>query len=578
MQTHKHLLATCSVLLTAALLAGCFAPAAVPATPPIQPTTAPTVLVPSAPQVLVQGAPIEGSYGLAFGPDGNLYVASQIGRQIVAVNPDTGEIVKRLGRAEKIDLPISIAFGPDGSLYWTSFPGWTGIKAGRLAPDGTSQGAYSLPAGDWPIFFSPDGRLYVGQAFLSDGLYELDPQFKQPPRKLASPHTGIVSYTFGPDGLVYACDPTRDRVLRFDLANEDFNTKVAVDSAKFAFDAVFDSKGRLWLVHSPSRNGDQISLVDVDTGALEPVASWTSGIEDLVLDDKDQVYFSDPFDGAIYKLLTDGTVRTLSPGGLTTPGGLTVMPRADGESVVVAGFNQLREYDGATGELLHHEWANGAYPEVSITAPQAVARFGDNLILSSWWNSNIQLWDPKANKPIRVVEGLDPGPAEAIEFEGDIVYAPVRGGEVMRIDPDKDYAVEPVSPAYLTTPVGLVSKDGDLFVSEWRGGMISQIANDGKFIDQPVVIVEGLEGPEGMDFAPDGRLLVVEAKAGRLTAVDLSTGEKSTIAEGFHFDTDHVSGMPDQWLLNDVAVGPSGTIYVTGDNPGTIYRLLPATR
>jgi sugar lactone lactonase YvrE len=573
------------MLLFTALLAACVAPSAAPALLP-SPSAAPTELaqatlqpvVQSTPQLLVKGAPIEGSDGLAFGPDGNLYVASHIGRQIAVLNPDSGEIVKRLGRAEKIDLPKSVAFGSDGSLYWSSFPGWTGIKAGRLAHDGASEGAYSLPAGDWPIFFSPDGRLYVGQAFLSDGLYELDPQFKQPPRKLASPHTGIVSYTFGPDGLVYACDPTRDRVLRFDLANEDFDTDVVVDSAKFAFDTAFDSGGRLWLVHSPSPSGDQISLVDTDTRASQLVIKWTSGIEDLIIDGKDQAYFSDPFDGAIYKLLADGTVRTLSPGGLTTPGGIAVVPRADGESVVVAGFRQMREYDGATGELLHHEGANGAYPEVSITAPQAVARFGDNLILSSWWNSTIQLWDPEANKPIRVIEDLEPGPAEAIEFEGDIVYAPAGGGEVMRIDPDKDYAVEPVSPAYLTTPVGLATKDGDLFVSEWRGGTISQIADDGKFMDLPGVVVEGLEGPEGMDFAPDGRLLVVEAKAGRLTAIDLNTGEKSTIAEGFHFDTDHVSGMPDQWLLNDVAVGPSGAIYVTGDNPGAIYRLPPTTR
>lgn len=564
-----HFNRSISIIVLAAWLAACAAPATAPATMPVPPTTAP--------QVLVQGAPIEGSDGLAFGPDGNLYVASHIGRQIVALNADTGEIVKRLGRAEKIDLPESLAFGPDGSLYWSSFPGWTGIKAGRLAPDGTSAGAYSLPAGDWPIFFSPDGRLYVGQAFLSDSLYELDPQFKQPPRKLASPHTGIISYTFGPDGLVYACDPTRDRVLRFDLANEDFDTEVVVDSARFAFDAAFDSKGRLWLVYSPSRSGDRIGLVDADTGTPQPVMPWTSVIMDMTIDGKDQVYFSDPSDGAIYKMQTDGTVRALSPGGLTTPGGVVVVPRGDGESVVVAGFFQMREYDGATGELLHHEATNGAYPEESITSPQAVARFGDNLILSSWWDSKVQLWDPKAHRPIRLIQGVDPSPAEAIEFGGDIVYTLAGGGPVMRIDPDKDYAIEQASPWAFARPVGLAAKDGDLFVSEWGVGTINQIAQDGEFMDRAVVVARGLEGPEGMDFAPDGRLLVVEAKAGRLTAIDLSNGERSTIAEGFGFDTDHVSGMPEYWLLNDVAVGPSGTIYVTGDKPGAIYRIPPAT-
>ena len=44
MQPRKHLLATCSVLLIAALLAACAAPAAAPAPPPIPPCLPPTHL------------------------------------------------------------------------------------------------------------------------------------------------------------------------------------------------------------------------------------------------------------------------------------------------------------------------------------------------------------------------------------------------------------------------------------------------------------------------------------------------------------------------------------------------------
>ena len=250
-------------------------------------------------------------------------------------------------------------------------------------------------------------------------------------------------------------------------------------------------------------------------------------------------------------------------------------PRADGESVYVTGFYQLREYDGATGELLRHEWANGVYPEGVITPPQSVARFGDNLLLASWWYGTIQLWDPTNHKQIKLIENLDFGPADVIAFEGAIIYTPVGHRQVKRIDPANNYAAEYVGPYYFWNPVGLATKGGDLYVSDSDMGIVGQIAHDGEFMDKPVIVVEGLAGPEGMDFAPDGRLLVVEAKAGRLTAVDLTSGATATVAEGFGFNTDRAPGMPMQWLLNDVAVGPSGAIYVTGDDPAALYRLAP---
>ncbi len=526
-------------------------------------------------EVLVPGTPIQDAWGLEIGPDGNLYVASYLGREIVVLNPETGEILKRLGRAELVDLPVALAFGPDASLYWTSFPGM-GMQVGRLTPDGATERVSSLPMGDWPIVFSPDGRLFVGQVFFSDGLYELDPQFNTAPRRIPTPLRNIGAYAFGPDGLTYACDFDNNRVLRFDLLNEDFDTEVVVDSVTLPFALAFDAAGQLLLVHSPNPSGDVISRVDLDTGALATVLTTTSGINDMVIDSQDQIYFSDSVDGAIYKLLTDGTVHTLSPGGLIAPGGIAVMPRADGESVYVAGFNQMREYDGATGELLRHERSNGAYPGAAITAPQAVAPFGDALILGSWWNANIQLWDPAAHKQIRLIEGIDPGPSDMVEFEDAILFTMAGGAQLLRIDPDQDDAPTLASSWYFDNPVGLAAKDGDLYVGEYAAGRVSQIAAGGEFMDKPVVVATGLAGPEGMDFAPDGRLLVVEAKAGRLTAIDLSNGAQTTVAEGFGFATDAPLSMPRQWLLNDVAVGPSGAIYVTGDNPGALYRIPPA--
>ena len=114
------------------------------------------------PTVLVQGAQIRSPNGIKAGPDGNLYVASVNERAILVIDPDTGEIIKRLGPEVGVDGPDDLAFGPDGSIYWTDLFRGT---VGRLAPDGVTSSQMVAP-GVNPIIFSPDGRLFVATGFL----------------------------------------------------------------------------------------------------------------------------------------------------------------------------------------------------------------------------------------------------------------------------------------------------------------------------------------------------------------------------------------------------------------------------
>ena len=49
---------------------------------------------------------------------------------ILVIDPDTGEILKRLGPEVGVDGPDDLAFGPDGSIYWTDFSQGFGRAAG----------------------------------------------------------------------------------------------------------------------------------------------------------------------------------------------------------------------------------------------------------------------------------------------------------------------------------------------------------------------------------------------------------------------------------------------------------------
>jgi len=47
-------------------------------------------------EVLVRGAPVNGANGMKIGVDGNLYIASALGGEIVIMNPKNGKIIKTI--------------------------------------------------------------------------------------------------------------------------------------------------------------------------------------------------------------------------------------------------------------------------------------------------------------------------------------------------------------------------------------------------------------------------------------------------------------------------------------------------
>lgn len=96
-----------------------------------------------------------GVSGIAFGPDGNLYVV--VGNDIDKYNPQTGTFLGVFAAGAGVG---AIAFGPDGNLYGLSnngvlkFNGSTGANLGYFIAANT----FSFPV---DLTFGPDGNLYV---------------------------------------------------------------------------------------------------------------------------------------------------------------------------------------------------------------------------------------------------------------------------------------------------------------------------------------------------------------------------------------------------------------------------------
>jgi sugar lactone lactonase YvrE len=513
--------------------------------------------------VLARGAALHGANGVMFDRHDRLYIASVTGREIVVMDPQTGAILDRLGPAQGVEGPDDLTFGPDGALYWTSY--FTGV-VGRRAPDGTTTTVTQLPPGAGAIAFSGDGRLFVAVSFpgQADALYEVDPSGTSPPRLIADQLGGLNSMDWGADGFLYGPLSSGDQVVRIDVDTG----AVAPVSGGFGLPtaAKFDSRGRLYVVDQLS---GEVVRVNIATGAKTVIAQLTPGLDSLAFDSRDRMFVSSFQDGFIAEVKLDGEVRMVSGGGMISPGGMAVLPHGrGGESVFVADLFSLRELDAQTGRQRSIERGFTGQGQL-ITPVFTVAPDGNRLLLSSWFSGTVQLWDPAARAVVATYTGFD-GPVNAIPFRDDLVVA--EQGSVIRVQ-GANPAERVTLAAGLGVPAGLAATDDDLWVGDWATGRVLQLVADGRLLARPRVVARRLAAPEGLAVAPDRSLLVVESGAGRLSRIDPRTGRVSTVADGLALGAQGIPGLLPTWIFNDVAVGPSGTIYVTGDKANVLYRL-----
>ena len=513
---------------------------------------------------MIRGAPIHGANGLAIDAQGRLLVASVFGGELVAVNPRTGKVTQRLGHGVGVDGPDDVAIGPDGSVYWTDI---LAGEVGRLAPDGTSSKQFVAP-GVNPIAFNEDGRLFVGQAFFGDGLYEVDPQLVNLPRTVISDSatppfiTQLNGFDFGADGMLYAPQPFLGQIVRIDP--ESGGLSAVAEGLPFTTSVEFNAKGQLF-----ANLGDgRIVTVDTDTGKIDTVAriKRASSLDNMVFDAKGRLYVSDAHTGAVFVIGRGGGVRRLVKGGLILPGGIAVMPRtARSESLFVADVWRLVEYDARSGRRIDIDASDFTNPS-GIIGPWTVAPDGGNVILTYGGANTVQVWDPHADEAVETYTDFV-FPWNALRFGDDLVVAEVGTGSVVAQD---SAGVRTTLAGGLTWPGGLAATDTDLWVADWATGQIHQIAGVGA----PQVVASGLNLPEGMAVDRDGSLLVVESGAGRLTRIDLATGDKSTVADGLATDVQGPAALV-AGEMSGVAVDRTGTILVSaaGSEGSVVYRI-----
>ncbi len=500
---------------------------------------------------LATGADIAGANGILFSPDGLLYIASVLGSSITIIDPDSGEIIKQLGAADGVIGPDDLAFADDGAFFWTSI--LTG-EVGGFNKEGEKVIAAQLGPGVNPITFSDDGRLFVSQCFFGTNLYEIDPEGEQPARLISDklgPGCGLNGMDWGPDKRLYGPRWFTGEVVSFDV---DDNT-MRVEATGFATPAAvkFNNNGQL---HVLDTGTGEIIRLEGDQKTI--IASLSPGLDNFAFDKNDRLFVSSFTDGFVKRVEADGSLTTLLPSGMAHPGGVAVL----GDSIVVADLHAIRFYNKDTGEqtdvqrnILGMGKMGGA---INLSAD------GNNLILVSWLDNDVRVWDPVAHEVLERYTDLS-APVAAVRYAGKIIVTEHGSQQVTALD--KSGATPLHS---FTAPSGLAVDGDDLYLTEREGGSIYKIGANNSILQTPELITKGLDAPEGIVITNSG-FAVVEAALGNIVNIN-AMGEKQILASIPAGSAASTTLQPPSMIFNGIAIDENGAIYITGETSRKLYK------
>jgi len=547
--------------LLACMLLGCQPPAAPPQVHRQQPPTAPPQVYRQ--EVVVAGSPFQGVHGLVVDDKGHLLASNLLGQSVHSIDLRSGAVSTLVG--PPLGGADDVTLGPDGSVYWT---GYFSGRLMRRTPDGKTRVIATDLPGLNSLAFRRDGRLYVTQLGRADALWEVDPQGNKPPRQILSKVGFLNGFEFGTDDRLYGPLLLKGQIVRLNVDTGDI--EVVAEGFTMPTAVNFDARHEHLYVVDAVRG--ELVRVRLPAGGKEVVAKLPTTLDNLAISPDDQVYVSNMADNDIRVVNpADGSIRRLVEGRLSVPAGLAVAPDDPDERLYVADVYALRRVGGRDGKITQ----TTRVLSTRMTFPMQVSLGAKHVILSSAYIGNVQVLDRASGEILRTIPNTN-GVQGALELpDGTLLIAEAITGKLVRVD-----TAEPAGTSVLTEglegPVGLVAdteaKEPGVYLTEVRSGRVTWVRlADGS----RRTVASDLLAPEGIARHPDGGLIVAEVGRKQLVRIDPATGRSTVLASGLHIGLPESEGMPPGYIPTGVAVGGSGTIYLSSDVESALYRFVP---
>jgi sugar lactone lactonase YvrE len=506
---------------------------------------------------LVPPSRLFGSNGLRTGPDGRIYVAQVVGSQISALDVGTGDVETISAKGGPIIAPDDVAFDPTGNLYATEY--YDGRVSVRGVDGRTRVLRDDVPGANGITIHK--GRLFIDECRIGGRILELDLKGGAP-RVLAENLPMPNALEVGPDGMLYYPQIGTNEIWRI---NPEGGTPERVAKDLGVPDAVkFDAKG--FIVSTQLATG-QVLRIDPRNGERSILAQLDPGLDNLTFVG-DRLFVS-AFTGQITEILGGGMTRPVLPGALQWPLDLSV--DAEGNVYVADGTHLYTVMSGGKLRTLGMMFGPG-YPG---SAPlRGLFATGVGEFIATTANGQVARYRPATNESELLAEGLDQLYGVAATSSGAVVAAELGAGRVVSVKAGK---VETLATG-LRDPIGVaIDADGTCFVSEASGGRVVKLNGS-----RVATVLDGLERPQGI-AERDGELYVVDVGARSLILHNLKSKSRHTIA------TDLPVGAPigitpkplrgsppfsgPQGPFAGIAIGPNGTVYVSGDAEGSVLAL-----
>lgn len=166
-------------------------------------------------------------HDLAFGPDGQLYIADKFGNRVVVMDPETLEITSVIGEGE-LASAHDVNFGPDGLLY-VAATGVSAVVVYDLSGDTPERvnvfGPFSRTEG---ALAHSNGKLYA----MASGSGELVAVDGDKIAAVAGGMFGAHDVEEAPDGTIWVADNQQRRLVQY---SQDLEQLQVISGPKYGF-------------------------------------------------------------------------------------------------------------------------------------------------------------------------------------------------------------------------------------------------------------------------------------------------------------------------------------------------------